>query len=131
MQGLANTLWAFAKLRQPAPRLCEAAAAEVLRRRSDFSAHDLSQMLWAFAKMGHKESPEAVSAMAEHTAAIMKAKGATAALCRLLPQSLPSFHHAVQRRACQAFWQHHHQPDTLVRCLAVPHEYHSRLSEHC
>ena len=76
VQGLANTLWAFAKLKQPAPRLCEAAAAEILRRLSDFSLRDLSQILWAFAKMGHKGSPKAVAAMAEHTAAVVKAKGA-------------------------------------------------------
>ena len=124
VQGLANTLWAFAKLKQPAPRLCEAAAAEILRRLSDFSLRDLSQILWAFAKMGHKGSPKAVAAMANHTAAVMKAKGAHHC-SSLLPSSRkasPLLTTQCTRRACQAFWQHHLQPDTLMRCLAAPHQ---------
>lgn len=75
MQGLANMLWAFAKLEQPAPALCEAAASEVVRRLHSFSLRDLSQILWAFAKLEHRRSPQAVSAIADHTAAILREEG--------------------------------------------------------
>ena len=75
VQGLANTLWAFAKLEQPAPRFCSAAAAEVARRLASFSLRDLSQILWAFAKLEHRHSPAAVSLIADHTAATLAAEG--------------------------------------------------------
>ena len=78
LQGLANMLWAFAKLGKPVPRFCSAAAVEVVRRMSAFSLRDLSQILWAFAKLEHRGSAAAVSAMAEHTAAILRADGEAA-----------------------------------------------------
>ena len=75
VQGVANTLWAFAKLEQPAPRFCRAAAAEVAQRLASFSLRDLSQILWSFAKLEHRHSPAAVSLIADHTAAILTAEG--------------------------------------------------------
>ena len=81
LQGLANTLWAFAKLGEPAPRFCGAAAAEVVRRLGAFSLRDLSQILWALAKLEHWGSASAVSAMADHTAAILRDEGEAAACC--------------------------------------------------
>lgn len=75
IQGLANTLWAFAKLEQPAPRFCRAAAAEVGRRLASFSLRDLSQILWSFAKLEYRHSPAAVSLIADHTAGILAAEG--------------------------------------------------------
>ena len=75
VQGLANTLWAFAKLEQPAPRFCRAAAAEVARRLASFSLRDLSQILWSFAKLEHRHTPAAVSLIAAHTAATLTAEG--------------------------------------------------------
>lgn len=81
LQGLANMLWAFAKLGKPVPRLCSAAGAEVTRRLSAFSLRDLSQILWAFAKLEHRGSPAAVTIMADHTAAILRDDGEAAALC--------------------------------------------------
>ena len=75
IQGLANTLWAFAKLEQPAPRFCRAAAAELGRRLGSFSLRDLSQILWAFAKLEHRQSAAVVSLIADHTAAVLTAEG--------------------------------------------------------
>ena len=68
-------LWAFAKLGKPVPRFCSAAAAEVVRRMSAFSLRDLSQILWAFAKLEHRGSAAAVTAMADHTAAVLRDDG--------------------------------------------------------
>ena len=81
LQGLANTLWAFAKLGKPVPLFCGAAAAEVMRRLSAFSLRDLSQILWAFAKLEHRGSAAAVSIMADHTAAILRDDGEAPAPC--------------------------------------------------
>ena len=71
-------LWAFAKLGKPVPRFCSAVAAEVVRRMSSFSLRDLSQILWAFAKLEHRSSAAAVTAMADHTAAILREDGGAA-----------------------------------------------------
>ncbi len=68
-------LWAFAKLEKRVPRFCEAVASEVVRRLSSFGLRDLSQILWALAKLEHRRSSAAVSAIADRSAAILKAEG--------------------------------------------------------
>jgi len=68
-------LWAFAKLEKRVPHFCEAAASKVVRRLSNFGLRDLSQILWALAKLEHRRSSAAVSAIANHSAAILKAEG--------------------------------------------------------
>ena len=72
---MSNVLWAFAKLEARAPRLLEAAGAEVVQRADEFSARDMAEVLWAFAKLGHSGSPDAVQALITRMEHILRSGG--------------------------------------------------------
>jgi len=48
-QGLANIVWAFAKVNQRAPRVSEVEDENAEERSEDFKPQDLANIVWAFA----------------------------------------------------------------------------------
>lgn len=76
LQGLSNILWAFAKLEVRAAKLLEAAGTEIVGRIDSFSSRDMAEALWAFAKLDHTGSPDAVQALVSRMEHILRSGGA-------------------------------------------------------
>ena len=55
-QGLANTVWAFAKLEMKEEALMKAVARRALEILEEFNAQNLATMVWAFAKLRVKHA---------------------------------------------------------------------------
>merc|ERR1712151_1233762 len=62
-QNIANTVWAFATLNGPAPKLFDAVAHEALERLGEFNSQDIANTVWAFATL-NRPAPKLFDAVA-------------------------------------------------------------------
>ena len=77
MQGLAQTVWSYGKLGQPAPRLMTLAVAAAAAASGDglWNMRDIVDLLWGCARLGHMQPFEAFQTLSDQICAILNASG--------------------------------------------------------